>query len=81
MDGPSALLGAASAARLLRLTLEGGGPCAAALESKVLPCREREFFIDNLLFRIHSIIVMMRWTGLAPWEFEFPLQVILHLPS
>ena len=33
---------------------------------------EREFFIDNLLVRIHSIIVMIRWTGIAPWEFEFP---------
>ena len=32
---------------------------------------EREFFIDNLLVRIHFIIVMIRWTGLAPWEFEF----------
>ena len=32
---------------------------------------KREFFIDNLLVRIHSIIVMIRWTGLAPWEFEF----------
>ena len=32
----------------------------------------REFFIDNLLVRIHFIIVMIRWTGLAPWEFEFP---------
>jgi len=32
--------------------------------------REREFFIDNLLVRIHYIIVMMKWTGLAPWEFE-----------
>jgi len=32
---------------------------------------EREFFIDNLLVRIHFIIVMFRWTGLAPWEFEF----------
>ena len=29
---------------------------------------EREFFIDNLLVRIHLIIW---WTGLAPWEFEF----------
>ena len=28
----------------------------------------REFFIDNLLVRIHIIIVMIRWTGLAPWE-------------
>ena len=32
----------------------------------------REFFIDNLLVRIHFIIVMIRWTGLAPWELEFP---------
>jgi len=32
---------------------------------------EREFFIDNPLVRIHFIIVMIRWTGLAPWEFEF----------
>ena len=31
---------------------------------------EREFFIDNLLVRIHLIIVMIRWTGLAPWELE-----------
>jgi len=33
---------------------------------------EKEFFIDNLPVRIHFIIVMIRWTGLAPWEFEFP---------
>ena len=33
---------------------------------------EREFFIDNLLVRIYFIAVMIRWTGLAPWEFEFP---------
>ena len=33
---------------------------------------EREFFIDNLLVRIHFIIVRIRWNGLAPWEFEFP---------
>jgi len=32
----------------------------------------KEFFIDNLLVRIHFTIVMIRWTGLAPWEFEFP---------
>ena len=31
----------------------------------------REFFIDNLLVRIRFIIVMIWWTGLAPWEFEF----------
>jgi len=34
--------------------------------------QKREFFIDNLLVRIHFLIVMIRWTGLAPWEFEFP---------
>ena len=34
--------------------------------------REREFFIDNLLVQFHIIIVVIRWTGLAPWEFEFP---------
>ena len=33
---------------------------------------EREFFIDNLLVRLHFIVVMIRWTGHAPWEFEFP---------
>ena len=31
---------------------------------------EREFIIDNLLVQIHFIIVMIKWTGLAPWEFE-----------
>jgi len=30
------------------------------------PSAEREFFIDNLLVQIHFIIVMIRWTGLAP---------------
>ena len=30
---------------------------------------EREFFIDNLLVRIHR---WFRWTVLVPWEFEFP---------
>jgi len=43
--------------------------------------REREFFIDNLLARIHFIIVKIRWTGLASWEFESLFQVALHLPS
>jgi len=27
--------------------------------------KQREFFIGNLLVRIHFIIVMMRWTGLV----------------
>ena len=34
--------------------------------------RKRVFLIDNLLVRIHIVIVMMRWTGLTPWEFESP---------
>ena len=33
---------------------------------------------DNLLVRIHCIIVMIRWTGLAPWEFEFPFPGAVH---
>ena len=33
---------------------------------------ERECSIDNLLVRIYFIIEMIWWTGLAPWEFEFP---------
>ena len=33
---------------------------------------ERGFYIDNLLVRIHFIIEMIWWTGLAPWDFEFP---------
>ena len=28
--------------------------------------------LKQLLVRIHFITVMIRWTGLAPWEFEFP---------
>jgi len=53
----------------------GGGAIGGAFgdgpESKVQR-KVRVFFIDNLLVRIHFIIVMIRWTGLAPWEFEFP---------
>ena len=33
---------------------------------------ERELLIENLLVRIHSIIEMIWWTGLAQWKFEFP---------
>ena len=33
------------------------------------PACHREFCIDNLLVRIHFIIVMIRWTGLAPFPF------------
>jgi len=31
--------------------------------------RSARCFIDNLLVRIHFIIVMIRWTGLAPFPF------------
>jgi len=29
---------------------------------------ERDVFFDNLLVRIHFIIEMIWWTGLAPWQ-------------
>ena len=41
----------------------------------------REIFIDNLFVRIHFIIVMIRWTGLAPWGLNSLVQIALHLPS
>ena len=47
-----------------------------------------ELFINNVLVRNHFIIVMIRWTGLAPWGFPFTgglmnslFQVALYLPS
>ena len=33
--------------------------------------RERDFCVDNQLVRIHVVIEMIRWTGLAPWELDF----------
>jgi len=42
------------------------------VEQEALRGAKGEFFIDNLLVRVHFITVMIRWTGLAPWEFEFP---------
>ena len=44
-----------------------------------LPRRLRAFHLRSnpsfqerlVIFRIHSIIVMIRWTGLAPWELEW----------
>jgi len=38
--------------------------------------------IDNLLVRIHFIIEIIWWTGLAPWEFEspFPGSLICPMP-
>ena len=43
--------------------------CGVALGSR---SAETDFCIDNLLVRTHFTIVMVGWTGLAPWEFEFP---------
>jgi hypothetical protein len=34
--------------------------------------KNKEFFIDNLLVRIHFIIEMIWWTGLTAGEFELP---------
>jgi len=45
-------------------------PTSTCGSCTIAALREREFFIDNLLVRIHFIIVMIRWTGLAPWGFE-----------
>jgi len=35
--------------------------------------RKREVLIDSLLVRMHLIIEMIWWTGLAPWECELSL--------
>ena len=40
---------------------------------------QRDFFIDKLLVRTHVFIVVVRWTGLAPWELNSLFQVALHL--
>ena len=48
-----------------------GGHHRMCREGLGAPGSERDFFIDNLLVRIHFIVEMIRWTGLAPWELEF----------
>ena len=45
-------------------------PCKPGFAGSIL--REKDFSVDNLLVRIHFIIVIIRWTGLAPCDFEFP---------
>ena len=54
-------------------THRAGGRCGEDARGPRTPRGEpeREFFVDNLLVRIHFIIVMIRWTGLAPGKFEF----------
>ena len=42
---------------------------------------EKEFITENLQVRISFIIVMIRWTGLAPWDFNSLFQVALYLPA
>ena len=43
--------------------------------------RGSDFFIDNLLVRIHSIIEIIWWTGLAPCEFPLPGSLVsIYLP-
>ena len=50
----------------------GPGATVSGLPSPAA-CGYREiFFSYNTLVRIHFIIVMIKWTGLAPWEFDFP---------
>ena len=51
-----------------------GTSASCALSARLQEC-EKEFFLDNLLVRIHLIFEMIKWTGLAPWEFEFSFQV------
>ena len=51
---------------------QGAGGCCRLPRAVCLP-REIVFLIDNLLVRIHFIIVVVRWTGLAPWEVSLPI--------
>jgi hypothetical protein len=47
----------------------GGTPVPIGFDgmvSSLYPAGEREFLIDNLLARMHIIIEMIWWTGLAP---------------
>jgi len=47
--------------------LHSGNLTSGAFKVAPLSSRlERGFFIDNLLVRIHFIIEMIWWTGLAP---------------
>ena len=47
------------------------GLVSAGTPSGLRPAGQKQFFVDNFLVRIHFVIVMIRWTGLAQWEFEF----------
>ena len=54
-----------------RPSLTGACPILEVL-GPLYPGAEREFLIDNLLVRIHVIIVVIRWIGLTPWEIASP---------
>ena len=68
--GPASSLGSAGAvgSSTERYTSRLARSCPAAPPA----ARVKELFLDNLLVRIHLTIVMIRWTGLAPWVCEFP---------
>jgi len=66
--------GARAGGAAVRHVLLGG------LENGECPQRERQSFIDNLLVRIHFIIVMNLWTGLAPWESPESLRNLFGVP-
>ena len=57
--------------RLLQIAVLDHGRLEVLLEQRPACDIKREFFIYNLQVRIHFIMVMIRWTGLAPWEFAF----------
>ena len=52
-------------------------PLAGGRVQPQTPEPERDFFIDNLLVRIHFIIEIIWWTGLAPWKFGFLFSGVL----
>ena len=74
LSGPGYIMRAAMSWSV-KYEFEDSSPMSVHFE----PAPEKEFFIDNLPVRIHFIIVMIRWTGLAPWEFSrWPY---IYLPS
>ena len=52
--------------------MSGKGGCRVTQEMRGTIRSQQEFFIDNLLVRVHFFIDRIWWTDLAPWEFEFP---------
>ena len=54
-------------------------PTTLARSALGCPVRERELFNDNLLVRIHFILEVIWWTGLAP--FPFSRSPCIYLPG